>query len=74
MIAGMHYGIRRFTSLNGFVAADVGHPGPGLVNRPSMTGLVGSLDRHFGRFAAFSRLQNPRTEIIENLQQMMVVS
>lgn len=39
-----------------------------------MTGLVGSFDRMLSRYAAFSRIQNPRTEIIEHLQSMMTVS
>lgn len=52
------------------VAADVSHPGPGIMHRPSMTGLVASVDLEFSRYAAFSRLQNPRTEIIERLNEM----
>jgi eukaryotic translation initiation factor 2C len=56
-----------------FPAADVSHPGPGIMHRPSMTGLVASVDLEFSRYAAFSRLQNPRTEIIERLNEMFNV-
>ena len=39
------------------VGADVGHPGPGMGNRPSMTGLVASLNVDCTDYAAFSSIQ-----------------
>ncbi|KAI0731968.1 Piwi domain-containing protein [Fomitopsis betulina] len=52
------------------VGADVGHPGPGMGNRPSMTGLVASLNVDCTDYAAFSSIQQPRLERIEALEEM----
>lgn len=38
-----------------------------------MTGLVASMDEHVSRYAAFSSVQDPRTEIIVELEDMMTV-
>ncbi|KZT73857.1 Piwi-domain-containing protein [Daedalea quercina L-15889] len=53
------------------IGADIGHPGPGVSNRPSMTSLVASLDEDCTKYAAFSSVQAPRVEIIENLRKML---
>ncbi|KAI0950267.1 hypothetical protein AcV7_008788 [Taiwanofungus camphoratus] len=52
------------------VGADVGHPGPGITNRPSITSLVASVDPNCTRYTAFARVQKPRQEIIEDLGEM----
>ncbi|KAH9951296.1 Piwi domain-containing protein [Amylocystis lapponica] len=53
------------------VGADVGHPGPGITTRPSMTSLVASMDTYFTRYATYASIQNPRQEIIEDLGAML---
>ncbi|TFY63508.1 hypothetical protein EVJ58_g3223 [Rhodofomes roseus] len=53
------------------IGADIGHPGPGVSNRPSMTSLVTSLNDDCTQYAAFSAIQEPRVEIIANLQAML---
>jgi eukaryotic translation initiation factor 2C len=55
------------------VGADVAHPGPGVANRPSVASVVSSWDQYVSRYVAFSRVQHPRREIIENLKEMMMV-
>ena len=55
------------------IGADVGHPGPGVSNRPSMTSLVASLNGDCTQYAAFSSIQMPREEIIADLGQMLEV-
>ncbi|KAI0048173.1 Piwi-domain-containing protein [Auriscalpium vulgare] len=54
------------------VGADVGHAGPGIYGRPSITSLVSSYENTFVRYASFCRIQHPRQEIIDNLKPMMV--
>jgi len=53
------------------IGADVGHPGPGVSNRPSMTSLVASLNDDCTQYAAFSSIQAPRQEIIADLKKML---
>ncbi|KAL0947383.1 hypothetical protein HGRIS_013499 [Hohenbuehelia grisea] len=52
------------------LGADVGHPSPGS-NRPSVTSLVFSHDVHAVQYAAISRVQQARQEIIEDLEEMV---
>jgi len=52
----------------------VTHPGPGVGNRPSIASLVASFDPTFSRYAAFTRVQTPRVEVIEELDDMFFVS
>ncbi|KAH9066792.1 Piwi-domain-containing protein [Lactarius vividus] len=52
------------------VGADVTHPGPGVRDRPSIASLVSSFDPTFSRYAAFTRVQAPRMEVIEELEDM----
>ncbi|KAL0956200.1 hypothetical protein HGRIS_002357 [Hohenbuehelia grisea] len=52
------------------LGADVGHASPGS-NRPSVTSLVYSHDRHAVQYAALSRVQQARQEIIEDLEEMI---
>ncbi|KAJ8075971.1 hypothetical protein PM082_021603 [Marasmius tenuissimus] len=49
--------------------ADVGHPGPG-VNRPSLAGVVWSIDRYATSYHATCQIQQPRLERIESLWEM----
>ncbi|OCH85312.1 Piwi-domain-containing protein [Obba rivulosa] len=53
------------------VGADIGHPGPGVQNRPSVAALVGSVDQHASRYTYAARAQKPRQERIEDLAVMM---
>jgi eukaryotic translation initiation factor 2C len=52
----------------------VTHPGPGVMGRPSIASLVASFDPTFSRYAAFTRVQTPRVEVIEELEDMFFVS
>ncbi|KAI0637098.1 Piwi domain-containing protein [Trametes polyzona] len=56
------------------IGADVGHPGPGAVNRPSITGLVASVDPAISKMTSFVNVQTPRQEIIEDLEPMMIAA
>lgn len=40
---------------------------------PSITALVASVDQMANQYIAFSNVQEPRIEIIADLEQMMVV-
>ncbi|KIM87566.1 hypothetical protein PILCRDRAFT_815121 [Piloderma croceum F 1598] len=51
--------------------ADVGHPGAGMKNQPSVASMVWSFDNHAMKYAAFSSVQEPRQEHIEELGSMM---
>lgn len=53
---------------------DISHPGPGVKNRPSIASLVGSLDVNFSRYSAHVRCQEPRQEVIQDLEGMLTVS
>jgi len=53
------------------IGADVGHPAPGVTNRPSVTSLVASVDVDATRYASFARVQAPRQEIIEHIGEMI---
>ena len=55
------------------LGADVGHPGPGLNNRPSVTGLVATVDPDVNVMTSAARIQRPRLEIIQDLHQMVFV-
>ncbi|RDX55086.1 Piwi-domain-containing protein [Lentinus brumalis] len=56
------------------LGADVGHPGAGVHHLPSITGLVASVDPTITRYTSFSYLQEPRLELIQDLEDMMVRS
>jgi eukaryotic translation initiation factor 2C len=53
--------------------ADVSHPGPGMTNQPSIASLVWSFDKHAMKYAAFSCVQQPRQENIDELESMVKV-
>jgi eukaryotic translation initiation factor 2C len=52
------------------VGADVTHPGPGIRDRPSIASLVSSFEATFSRYAAFTKVQAPRMEVIGELEEM----
>ncbi|KFH71161.1 hypothetical protein MVEG_04007 [Podila verticillata NRRL 6337] len=52
--------------------ADVSHPAPGDMTRPSIASLVGSMDHKAARYAATVRVQTARTESIADLGGMVV--
>ncbi|KAF8313382.1 Piwi domain-containing protein [Amanita rubescens] len=49
--------------------ADVSHPGPGS-HQPSISALVGSVDPWYTRYIATTRVQDPRLEMIEDMESM----
>lgn len=55
-----------------YIGADVGHPGPGVMHQPSVTGLVASVDDNITTFTSYSHVQQIRLEIIQDLEEMMV--
>lgn len=50
--------------------ADVTHTGAGEDDKPSVAAIVGSMDIKLSRYAASTRVQNNRTEIIEDMRDM----
>lgn len=44
------------------------------MDKPSIASLVSSFDVTFSRYAAFTRVQVPRVEVIEELEDMFQVS
>ncbi|RKO83370.1 Piwi domain-containing protein, partial [Blyttiomyces helicus] len=52
--------------------ADVTHPGPGEISKPSIAALVGSMDAQCSRYAAAIRIQKGRNEVIRDLSGMIV--
>jgi eukaryotic translation initiation factor 2C len=53
--------------------ADVIHPAPGSVGRPSFTSLVGNVDGDVAKYVAASRVQTSRQEMIDDLEDMAKV-
>ncbi|KAF9072924.1 Piwi domain-containing protein [Rhodocollybia butyracea] len=52
------------------MGADVAHPGPGSL-KPSVASLVASYDDLASRYVAFTRIQHPRQEFIQDLKEMV---
>lgn len=52
---------------------DVGHPSPGVATRPSVTSLVASVNWDCTQYVAFCGVQQPREEMIQNLEEMLTV-
>ncbi|THH15210.1 hypothetical protein EW146_g5232 [Bondarzewia mesenterica] len=52
------------------MGADVVHPAPGTINRPSFTALVANVDSDTAKYVATTNVQTSRNEIIEHLQSM----
>ncbi|KZV70747.1 Piwi-domain-containing protein [Peniophora sp. CONT] len=62
------------TALSGntlILGADVTHPSPGILNRPSFPAVVGSLNDSFTQYASCMDVQEPRRDSIENLCEMV---
>jgi eukaryotic translation initiation factor 2C len=55
------------------LGADVSHAGAGMKNQPSVASMVWSYDDNAMKYAAFSSVQEPRQEHIEELGAMMMV-
>ncbi|KAF8436955.1 Piwi domain-containing protein [Boletus edulis BED1] len=53
------------------MGADVGHPAPGVLDQPSVASLVASYDRQAMKYRAYTTIQPPRMETIEELQHMI---
>ncbi|KAI8092854.1 Piwi domain-containing protein [Halteromyces radiatus] len=51
--------------------AEVTHPGPGDMNRPSVAALTASMDPYASRYASTVRVQANRTEVIADLANMV---
>jgi Piwi domain len=62
---------RRLSSLP--IGADVSHAPPDS-DRPSIAGMVSSVDEHFCQYVASTRVQEPHTELIEDLDGMIEVT
>ncbi|KAI0345055.1 Piwi-domain-containing protein [Trametopsis cervina] len=54
------------------VGCDISHPAPGVRNRPSIAGLVASVDVNYAKYSAHVRCQDPRQEVIEDLAGMLI--
>ncbi|KAF9973718.1 eukaryotic translation initiation factor 2C, 2 [Actinomortierella ambigua] len=54
------------------LGADVTHPAPGETNKPSIATVVGSVDRYAARYAAAIRIQSPKTELIADMEGMII--
>ncbi|KAG8898512.1 hypothetical protein FRC01_010881, partial [Tulasnella sp. 417] len=53
------------------IGADVQHPGPGNMTRPSHSAVVGSVDSDASKYVATSRAQPCRREMIDDLTDMV---
>ncbi|KAI7907008.1 Piwi domain-containing protein [Cokeromyces recurvatus] len=53
------------------IGADVTHPAPGDMNRPSIAALSASMDARASRYSSSIRVQANRTEIIADLANMI---
>jgi len=53
------------------MGADVGHPSPGMNDQPSVASLVASYDQYATKYHAYTTIQPPRVETIEQLQHMV---
>ncbi|KAG8217323.1 putative argonaute-like protein [Butyriboletus roseoflavus] len=56
------------------MGADVGHPAPGVNDQPSVAALVASYDCQAMKYNAYTTIQPPRLETIDQLQYMVQVS
>ncbi|VDB94227.1 unnamed protein product [Peniophora sp. CBMAI 1063] len=53
------------------LGADVVHPAPGSDGRPSFSAVVGNIDKDSAKYTSIMGVQEPRVEIIEDLQSMV---
>lgn len=54
--------------------ADVSHPPPDALDRPSYASLVANVDTGVAKYIADLKVQKPRQEVIEDLGEMAEVS
>lgn len=73
MVLGMIYCYNCSQSTQIITGADVSHPAPGSM-QPSIAALVSSHDSTACQYTASIRVQPPRTEMIEDLTNMVLVS
>lgn len=52
----------------------MGHPAPGVNDQPSVAALVASYDRQGMKYNAYTSIQPPRLETIDQLRFMVFVS
>lgn len=52
------------------MGADVIHPAPGALDRPSFTAVVGNVDSHTAKYVASTEVQTSKQEMIDDLQKM----
>lgn len=52
----------------------MGHPAPGVHDQPSVAALVASYDQQAMKYNAYTTIQPPRLETIDQLQYMVQVS
>lgn len=57
-----------------FIGADVMHPAPHTIDKPSYASVVGSVDTNAVKYVASSQAQTGRKEEILNLKEMCLVS
>ncbi len=65
--------VNNFLAETMVVGADVGHPAPGSNYRPSITGLVATVNQDVSIMTSSARVQAPRAELIVDLKDMMKV-
>ncbi|EMD38303.1 hypothetical protein CERSUDRAFT_82564 [Gelatoporia subvermispora B] len=53
------------------VGADIGHPPPGVRDRPSVSAVVGSMDKHLTTYSYTAKALSPRLEFIDQLNHML---
>jgi len=56
------------------LGADITHPPPGATDRPSFTSVVGSVDGKGGKYVSRIGVQSSPRELIEDMENMCVVS
>lgn len=61
-------------ALTSHLGADVGHPGAGVLQQPSVAAVVWSTDPDVSRYTAWSALQPPRQERITQLGDACLAS
>ena len=64
---------RQNVKINALLGADVGHPAPGNQHRPSVAGVVASVGPFPNQMIAMNNVQEPRTEVIQDLDEMISV-
>ncbi|KAI7849000.1 Piwi domain-containing protein [Circinella umbellata] len=53
------------------IGADVTHPAPGEINKPSVTALTATMDARAAKYSSITGVQTSRKEMIDNLGDMV---